>query len=230
MNLATPPLFRLALFRSVLFRTLTLFALMTMGWCWPEPAHAQVKRCTTNSGATVYTDRPCSTIGASDRLPRGQHIGLTSARRSGCARNLQDLIYEITAATDQHDVNRLGAVYHWVGVSPEVGDRILDRLQAIVDRPLVDIVAIRSASRLLPQLAAEPETTPLPSSDLPPSPDAFAESADASSTQTAPPRYSRGGPIGLRLEQTLRNSATPARTTLGLRRHFDCWWVVLPAG
>ncbi len=220
-----------ALFRSVLFRTLTLFALMTMGWGWSERTYAQVKRCTTNSGATIYTDRPCSTVGASDRLPRGQHIGLTSARRSGCARNLQDLIYEITAATDQHDVNRLGAVYHWVGVSPEVGDRILDRLQAIVDRPLVDIVAIRSASRLLPQPVAESDTMPPSSSDLPPPPsDTGIEGVDASSAQPAPPRYSRGGPIGLRLEQTLRNSATPARTTLGLRRHFDCWWVVLPAG
>ncbi len=214
----------------LLFRLLPIFALIVIGWAWPERVHAQVKRCTTNSGATVYTDRPCSSIGASDRLPRGQHIGLTSARRSGCARNLQDLIYEITAATDQRDVNRLGAVYHWVGVSPQAGDRILDRLQAIVDRPLVDIVALRSAGRLLPEPTVEAETTSPSSSGLPPLPDAYAEGDPSSQTAPAPRRFSRGGPVGLRLEQTLRNTATPARTTLGLRRHFDCWWIVLPAG
>jgi len=31
----------------------------------------------------------------------------------------------------------------------------------------------------------------------------------------------------LRLEQTRPNSITPLSTTLGLHRHFGCWWVSL---
>jgi Domain of unknown function (DUF4124) len=198
---------------------------------WPHVAQAQVNRCTTNGGKTVYTDKPCVAVGAFERLPRGQQqIGLTATRHSGCARNLQDLIYEITAAIDNRDINRLGSVYHWVGVSAQSGDRVLGRLQAIVDRPLVDIVAIRSASRPLPPAAAPELPAPTPNE-----PESFADSSAqsgesvASVAPPAPQRYSPGGPVALRLEQTLRNSATPARTMLGLRRHFDCWWVVLPA-
>jgi hypothetical protein len=210
--------------QSLLFRLAPLLALLAIAWGWPQPAHAQVKRCTTNSGATIYTDRPCKSVGAVDRVPRGQHIGLTSARRSGCARNLQDLIYEITAATDQRDVNRLGAVYHWVGVSPQAGDRILDRLQAIVDRPLVDIVAIRSTRRYAPEPIADAAPA---SPDAPSSPEGFA-SSETPVAAPVPRRAVSGGPVALRLEQTLRNTATPSRTILGLRRHYDCWWVVLP--
>jgi hypothetical protein len=204
-----------------------LFAMQALA-IWPHDAQAQVNRCTTDSGKTVYTDKPCMAVGAFERLPRGQQqIGLTATRRSGCARNLQDLIYEITAAIDNRDINRLGSVYHWVGVSAQSGDRVLGRLQAIVDRPLVDIVAIRSASRPLPAAAA-PEL-PAPASNAP---ESFSDGSAQSGEAVAPPaprRYSPGGPVALRLEQTLRNSATPARTMLGLRRHFDCWWVVLPA-
>jgi hypothetical protein len=37
----------------------------------------------------------------------------------------------------------------------------------------------------------------------------------------------RRAPSGLRLEQTLGGTATPARTVLGLRRYLGCWWVRL---
>jgi hypothetical protein len=210
--------------------TLALAVLGTM----PHTAQAQVNRCTTESGALVYTDRPCAAIGASERLPRTTSAKGVGARRAGCARNLQDLIYEITAAVDQRDVNRLGGVYHWVGMRQDSGYRVLDRLQAIVDRPLVDIVAIRGASA--PVRAPTPfsnagDTSPSPTIGAPAYTDSSGETMDANgnAAYAPPPPRRSGGPVGLRLEQTLRNSATPSRTVLGLRRHLDCWWVVLPA-
>lgn len=203
-----------------------LFAL-AMAWLLPGAAQAQVIRCTTDSGAVVYTDKPCSAIGASERLPRGAAIQGTGVRRLGCARSVQDLIYEITSAIDQHDINRLGSVYHWVGIGDESGSRILDRLQAIVDRPLVDIVAIRSAPRVesyAPDAPSDAGGSPSASSGTASSP----STGDADASSAPPPRRTRGGGlVGLRLEQTLRNSATPSRTVFGLRRHFDCWWIVL---
>ncbi len=200
-------------------------------WLRPELAIAQVNRCTTNSGATVYTDRPCNTIGASERLSRGAAPSRTGMRRVGCARNLQDLIYEISSAVDQRDVNRLGAVYHWVGMNAEGGNRVLDRLQAIVDRPLVDIVVIRSAGAAAAaprsDLDTQPSAAAMPAPASPTADTSAAPSAIGDASFPEPLARRRGGPVGLRLEQTLRNSATPSRTVLGLRRNLDCWWVVL---
>jgi Domain of unknown function (DUF4124) len=210
-----------------LFRLLPWLAVL---WFSPLSAQAQVNRCTTPAGQVVYTDKSCAAIGASDRVPRGPDAAPlrsgTSAYR-GCARNLQDLLYEITAAIDNRDVNRLGGVYHWIGVSPAGGERVLERLQSIVDRPLVDIVPIRARAAV--ESAPPPEGTGVSgdavsngssSSTLADAP----LSAETSAPLPSPPR-TRNLPSSLRLEQTLRNSGTPSRTYFGLRRHLDCWWI-----
>ena len=192
---------------------------------WSDGASAQqppLNRCAGPGGNTIYTDRPCETIGATERLPRSAIATAYGLRRGGCARNLQDLIYEMTAAIDNHDVNRLGAVYHWVGQSPESGYRILDRLQAIVDRPLVDIVPLRGAAS---PIAAVTDTLPAAPSIAAP---AALDTPGAETAQTPVPRPAvRRVPVGLRLEQSLGKSATPSRTVVGLRRHLDCWWITL---
>ena len=144
-----------------------------------------------------------------------------------CARTLRDLVHEISAAIDNRDVNRLGAVYHWVGHDDASGARVYDRLQAIVDRPLVDIAPLRASAPVEP-----PPSPPLPPSDAPVPPTealpAIAGSTPAAGEDAvAPPRPIRRAPYGLRLQQTLRNGSTPSRTDLRLQRHFDCWWITL---
>ncbi len=206
---------------------LILIPLLAAGAFLSRSAQAQqpLNRCSGPGGNTIYTDRPCETIGASERLPRAAIAGAYGLRRGGCARNLQDLVYEITAAIDNRDVNRLGAVYHWVGQNSESGDRILDQLQAIVDRPLVDIVPLRGVVTEAP--AASPEVGPNvalptpPAAATPPVPPAGTDAA------AAEPRVIRRPPVGLRLEQTLGKGSTPSRTVFGLRRHLDCWWITL---
>ena len=69
-------------------------------------AQQPLNRCSGPGGNTIYTDRPCETIGASERLPRAAIAGAYGLRRGGCARNLQDLVYEITAAIDNRHVDR----------------------------------------------------------------------------------------------------------------------------
>lgn len=182
-----------------------------------------MNRCTGPGGSTIYTDRPCDSLGATARLPRGTGSGPgnTGARRGGCARSMQELIHEITNAIDTRDVNRLGAVYHWPGHSPESGYRVLDQLQAIVDRPLVDIVPLRGNAPAMVADAAPQAPSP-PVADTPPP----AEPAATAPVDTpARPTIIRRAPVGLRLEQTLRNGSTPSRTVFGLRRHLDCWWI-----
>lgn len=201
--------------------------------CGPgsTPARAQdtlMNRCTGPGGSTIYTDQPCDSIGATARLPRGAGAGnVGGARRGGCARSVQELIHDITNAIDTRDVNRLGAVYHWPGHSPESGYRVLDQLQAIVDRPLVDIVPLHGSAPVIVAEAA-PQAPAAPAADAPPSaePAASAAPAPTGTAETpARPTRVRRVPVGLRLEQTLKNGSTPSRTVFGLRRHLDCWWI-----
>ena len=212
--------------------SLLLLSLFSACWLWPAAAQAQQapNRCTGPGGNTIYTDRACASIGATDRLPRGAAGQAYRQRRGGCARTVQELIYEITAAVDARDVNRLGAVYHWVGMNAASGDRILDRLQTIVDRPLVDIVALRGASA--PVVADIPIEPPMATAAAVPAAPTIAPSTTpgtetASDAAPAPRPVVRRAPVGLRLQQTLGKSATPSQTTLGLRKHLDCWWITL---
>lgn len=210
---------------------LLAISLMAMNGLWPGDALAQetqLNRCAGPGGDTIYTDRPCDTIGARERLPRSTIAGTYGLRRGGCARNLQDLVYEITAAIDNHDVNRLGAVYHWVGQSAESGEHILDQLQTIVDRPLVDIVALRGAAAAPTGDAGHP-SSPMDAATGPglgPTPPS-GTSAVATAAAPAPQPAVRRTAVGLRLKQTLGKQGIPAQTVFGLRRHLDCWWIAL---
>jgi len=175
---------------------------------WPACAHAQVHKCTMPDGRPLYTDQKCEALGATERAPdppnaAGNTGTPNSARlyRGGCSRTLQDLVFELTSAVDAGDPNRLSSLYHWVGVSDSTANAVMDRLDSIARRPLLDISPI----------SAEPaeDTTITPGA------------ADVPRTTVRRP------PVGLRLEQTLANGVTPSHTVLGLRRHFGCWWISL---
>ncbi|MFT3761619.1 MAG: hypothetical protein QM761_03205 [Pseudoxanthomonas sp.] len=143
-----------------------------------------------------------------DRLPDARApVAGSSLNRAGCSRTLRDLVQQVGAAINAQDVNRLAGVYQWAGVSNSAANRVLDRLEAIVQRPLVDIAPVRPPPA--PVVDAEGNTV-----------DA---NADGFYPQTARPTR----PTGLRIEQTLRNSATPASTVFGLRRDYGCFWITL---
>ncbi len=183
------------------------------------PAHAQkVQRCTTLSGEKVYSDKPCEDIGAIDRLPSlpGNPAagGSSSLYRGSCSRTLSDLVYQISSAVEAKDVNRLASVYQWSGTSNESANRILDRLEAVVNRPLVDIVPVR------PEPAPE-IPGPLPSPSVP------NVVTDQDTEDSYPEARRQPRPVGLRLEQTLANGSTPSQTYFGLRRSYNCFWITL---
>ena len=190
-----------------------LTALLLAACAYSAPAAAQekkVQRCSTTSGDTVYTDKRCEDIGAMDRLPRtapGGGGGSSSLYRGGCSRTLSDLVYQITAAIDNQDVNRLASVYQWSGISNAAANSILNKLEAIVKRPLVDIVPVRPAP--------------------PPILDENGVMVDQNRDGYYPQTAAVQRPIGLRLEQTLSNGSTPSRTVLGLRRSYNCFWISL---
>lgn len=170
----------------------------------PVTASAQVRRCMTGDGQVLYTDRRCEDLGATERRA-GQNTG--SRHRlpylGGCARQLQDLMFEVSMAIDGGDANRLASVYHWPGQTSRTGYAVVSRLEAIVKRPLVDIRALR------------PEES------------VHAGTAGAAAPGYYPQQSSRLPPVALRIDQTLSDGVTPSRTTFGLRRHMGCWWVIL---
>ncbi|GAA4860232.1 hypothetical protein [Luteimonas vadosa] len=167
-------------------------------------AQAQVKRCSLPDGTPLYTDRRCADLGAVERVPReSPGGGAKLPYRGGCTRQLQDLIFELGSAIDAGDANRLASLYHWPGLSSRTGYAVVGRLEAIARRPLVDLRALHAPSTQGGDGAADP------------APDYYPQST------------TRRRPIGLRIEQTLSDGVTPARTTFSLRRHMGCWWISL---
>lgn len=183
---------------------LVLVALAT----WPgTEAEAQVRTCIGADGSVVYTDRQCVDIGASERLVTPGAVTAQGARlHRGCARSVQDLVYELSNAIHSGDVNQLAGVYDWAGMSTANGYRLMTRLEAIAKRPLVDV-------------------QPMYSGGSDPYSDVIEFDADTGEVISPKPRKARL--VGLRVEQTLANGSTPSRTVFGLRQYLGCWWVRL---
>ncbi|AWH35861.1 DUF4124 domain-containing protein [Stenotrophomonas sp. ZAC14D1_NAIMI4_6] len=175
-------------------------------------AHAQstrLNRCTDAQGQSVYTDRPCDSVGAQSRRPPPPPAGSTLQRDSlgaSCPRRLSELVQALHDAVNTQDVNRLSTLYLWSAVSDAGAQRILGQLESVVRRPLVDVVPVypRQDDEVQPDEGQSP-------------------AAQESDPEPAAPRH----PVGLRLEQTLPGSAARAATVLGLRRQYGCFWITL---
>ena len=225
--------------------------------CMPAHANAQpVQRCIGADGRAVYTDQKCEAIGATARLPRATAAEGARMFNSGCPRMLSQLVGEIGAAIRGGEVNRLASLYDWSGVSSASASRLLDRLEAVVSRPLVDIAPVYPDNEAVHARATQapgsqgsppepataggqpPDSGPgswMPSWSTRPahSPDQapgdWASSASYTGLASAPPAPppSRPRPVALRIEQTLAGGATPVRTVFGLRRSYGCFWITL---
>ena len=163
--------------------------------CAAGAAGAQVRHCVSAEGTDVYTDKRCDQVDAVPAPPRAPVAAGAIARPTGCARTLRDLAFELQAAIDSQDVNRLAASYDWDGMSTRSGYAILERLAAIARRPLVGIVPLYGS--------------------------AVADAAAGADLADVVHRR----PSALRLDQVARDTASPAPTVLSLRRDLGCWWV-----
>lgn len=186
----------------------TLFLLACCLAC--SAAHAQqINRCTDAQGRTVYGDKSCETMGARARLPAAPRAtGEGGLYRDTCARRLSEVVAQIRDAVNAQDANRLSGIYLWNGLSNASATQVMERLNDIVQRPLVDIA---------PVYPSEPTQEPAEA-------DAMAAGNDPEfiAPLSTPPR-----PVALRLEQTLGNGHTPSRTVLSLRRQYNCFWISL---
>lgn len=186
--------------------------------------HAQqINRCTNPQGQTVYGDKPCEVMGARARLlPAPRPAGESGLYRDSCARRLSELVAQIQSAADARDPNRLSGIYLWNGLSNAAATRVMDRLDEIVQRPLLDIAPVFPEQAAYAPLPPEPFTytdgTPVDAAT-----GTTSNTGMPASDAPATPRR----PVALRLEQTLPRSATPVRTLLHLRRQYNCFWITL---
>lgn len=125
-----------------------------------QAAYSGIQRCRAADGTAVYTDKPCSLVGAraeamSDELAlrlRNEAtmepaaavdanasfasltppgpIGRRSAA-SGCARTTTQLAMDIQGSVALGDVNRLAESYHWAGMRHRDSIPVMQRLERI---------------------------------------------------------------------------------------------------
>jgi hypothetical protein len=105
-----------------------------------------VQHCTTPEGIDVYTDRRCEDLGAAPAQAAPAAPAGNASYRAGCARTLRDLVFAVQPAIDPRDPNRLADSYLWNGQSTQSGYALLDRLDAIAQRPLAEIVPVYPGS------------------------------------------------------------------------------------
>jgi hypothetical protein len=115
-----------------------VFALACLG---ASEAAAQVRHCVTSDGGSVYTDRQCGTLGATEQ-PAAHARAVAAASRGVCTRTVRDLIFEVGAAIDANDPNRLAGLYHWTDMSTHDAYTVVGRLDEIAQRPLLEIVPL----------------------------------------------------------------------------------------
>jgi len=175
-------------------------------------AHAGngLNRCIGVDGTSIFTDQKCEDIGAVQRidpppLPGNPGNGFR-LRANACARKPDDLLHGLENAIRAADVNQVAAFYHWPGVSADGAVAILNRLQGLIDRPLLSIELLYSHR---PQDESSVDEPGMVGSRDEMHDDAVPRQAYA--VQIVQNRSQRDG--------------TPIRSTLSLRRNIDCWWV-----
>lgn len=141
-----------------------LAAALLAAFAMPGPAPAQasgsgIQRCEAPDGTAIYTDRACTSLGATASPMSGElrtrlaysadgdfDTGVFGARRapavarrsaaSGCARSSTQLSMDLQGAWALGDVNRIAESYHWVGLNSDQARTIMERLDRLAAQPL----------------------------------------------------------------------------------------------
>lgn len=203
-----------------MLRTVLVLALVSSG---TASAADVIHRCRTADGTMVYTDGPCAQLDARPLAPpekvaepgnpgddttseprpsastmnHGGAVSLGGVSRDDCVRRTDTLLFEIRAAIESRNVNRLAGVYDWAGKDAGAAGSILERLSRITERPSAS-VEFRY-----------------------PEPVFYADAAAMPASHTQDER-----PTGVRIEQMAPGELTPSfEQDLRLVRNADCWWV-----
>lgn len=176
-----------------------------------------LQHCVGTDGVTIFTDKRCADLQAVQQTapaPPPELPGVLVRVRS-CARSQDDLLLGVRTALESRDVNRLADFYHWTGMDTAEGYRLMDRLGAFSERPLVDVQLVSTGE---PEIAAAAEPEPAP--------DVFGEPALAEDgTIAATPRPPHPADL-LRVDQMNGDADLAVEATFfHLRSNAGCWWM-----
>lgn len=186
----------------------------------------EIRRCVTADGQVIYTDRACAEFTAVERAapdpvsasgpasgtpsratPENWSRDAEGFSRRGCSRTAKDLLSELRAALEAHDVNRLAGIYQWTGMSSGGAAATMTRLDALSKRPLVSLaLQVQSAGPAAPRSTGSSVRI---------------GGGGARETSTI-----RGRPSSVRIDQvSARDEAHVTTTHLRLERSAGCWWL-----
>ena len=176
-----------------------------------------IHRCVGPDGRVVFTDRGCDESGSTEQAAPAAGAGNVRVAVRGCARTREDLLWGVRSALESRDANRFASFYHWPGMSTGDGYRLMDRLAAFSDRPLVDAQLLSSADLR--------ESAPVePAADLEPT--SAEQSLGLPAPDTPPPAPVSHAPDLLRVDQMLSaTSASSQVTYFRLQPYAGCWWI-----
>lgn len=193
----------------------------------PASTRAQdVRRCSNADGVSVFTDKPCELLQARPRIsarparPASAAVDSNINPQRQCPQRLSQLVEQVQQAIVSGDSNRLSTLYWWAGHRQDTAPQLLQRLEAMVQRPLLDIAPVYSPPRPSISEISQPAAAAAPGPDNPSSV-ALASSGSAA----ALPARQRPRPSALRIVQPLGNGSIPTSSVLQLRRQYGCFWI-----
>lgn len=173
-----------------------------------------LRRCIGSDGVPIFTDRRCEDLQATESVaaPEVLRAGVVLRVRS-CARNQDDLLFGVRTALENHDANRLAEFYHWSGMGTADGYRLMERLSAFSDRPLVDVQLLSSPSPVAQDAYWSPD-------------DPETISFDESGSYVPPPPPVQHRARLLRVDQMRGNNDAASQVTyFHLLSNAGCWWL-----
>lgn len=124
-------------------RLLTIALLLLCLIAQAGVAHGQtaIHHCVADNGTPVFTDQPCSSLGATIAAPvaPGRKSSGISFALAGCPADTQQLKTRISQAFAAHDANALAGLMLWHGYGRTAVHAYLRRLRTLVDKPLMGI-------------------------------------------------------------------------------------------
>jgi hypothetical protein len=123
-------------------RAIFLLALLLLAL--PAAAQDAIHRCVGTDGGPVFTDQPCTSVGAMsvmpaaavnplDAEPEGPSAGLL------CAKDLAELRQGVAQAFASRSANRIGGLILWNGYGSSGAVDNLRAMEALVRQPLVSL-------------------------------------------------------------------------------------------
>ncbi len=174
-----------------------------------------IHRCVGTDGRMIFTDRSCDETGAIEQAAPSAGAGNVRIAVRGCARTREELLWGVRSALETRDANRFAAFYHWPGMATGDGYRLMDRLAAFADRPLVDAQLLSSADLRNDAPIADPVTVEQTSAEQ-----------SLGLPAPAPPAPVRHVLDLLRIDQMLSAKDAAAQVTyFRLQPYAGCWWI-----